>query len=82
MSTETKEKITVGFSYGCLAPSIESQAIKQGYTLGKEEENLEKCRKAIITLRFGIDVPDSIHEKLTQRLHKHVVKSLKLIKKK
>jgi hypothetical protein len=67
----------VGFSYGALSDSLETQANNQGFTLGKQKEVLEQCMDAIMRLRFGIDVPDSIHNKLIERLNKKVVKSLK-----
>lgn len=70
----------VSFSYGALSRPLEQQANEQGFTLGKEIDNLEACKKAIIQLRFGIDTPDSMHQKLIERLHKSVVKSLKIFK--
>jgi hypothetical protein len=72
---------TVGFSYGCLADKLEKQARAQGYTLGKAAAEYERCREALITLRFGIDTPDSIHDKLIKRLHARVIKHLKTVPK-
>ena len=74
------EQEQVGFSYGAIAKTIEEQAIEQGYTLGKDADEIETCRVAITQLRFGIHTPDSIHGKLIERLHKKVIKSLKPIK--
>jgi len=66
----------ISFSYGCLADKIEDQAISQGFTLGKDAKKYERCREALITLKFGIDVPESIYERLIRRLHDRVVKHL------
>ena len=74
------EQEQVGFSYGAMSKTIEEQAKEQGYTLGKDANNIEACKTAITQLRFGIDTPDNIHKKLIERLHKKVIKSLKPIK--
>jgi len=67
---------TVSFSYGCFADKLENQALAQGLTLGKHAATFERCREALITLKFGIDTPDSIHDKLIKRLHDRVIKHL------
>jgi hypothetical protein len=69
----------VGFEYGALAEPLEKQARNQGCTLGKDAKKYEQCQKAILTLRFGIDTPDTIHDKLTQRLHSRVIKCVRVI---
>ena len=71
------QKQTVGFGYGVLCDTLEEQANQQGYTLGKKSDELEKCRQAAITLRFGVDLPDSIYDKILQRIQKRVVKAIK-----
>ena len=68
---------TLGFSYGCLADKLEDQALAQGLTLGKHAAKYERCREALIELRFGIDTPDSVHDRLIKRLHGRVIKHLK-----
>lgn len=73
-----REKLTVGIAYGVLQPPIEEQVNKQGCTLGKKAKFWEDNRTAINILRFAIDTPDSIHNKLVERLHKRVVKALKI----
>jgi len=69
----------VEFSYGCLSPALEEQAKKQGFTLSKAE-GLERSREAITWLMFEDVLTDSQKSKAFQRLHKQVVKNLKLIK--
>ena len=59
---------------------LEVQAKKQGYTLGKEYESVQACKNAIVTLNFGLDLPDSVHKNLLGRLRKIVDESLKLLK--
>lgn len=70
----------VGFSYGALSHNLEDQAKTQGYTLGKAGIELQRCVEAILVLRFGIDTPEAVHQKLLERLHKKVIKSLKKLK--
>lgn len=67
----------VGFSYGALSPPLEAQANKQGFTLGRDGKELAVCMKAIIKLRFSLQLPDGEYDKLLRRLNKKVVKSLK-----
>ena len=71
------QKQTVGFGYGVLCDTLEAQANEQGFTLGKHSEELEKYRQAAITLRFGVDLPDSMYDKILQRIQKRVVKYIK-----
>ena len=69
----------VGFRYGVLWSSLEEQSKEQGFTLGEKAKELEDYRQAAITLRFGVDLPDSIYEKLLQRINKRVIKALKVV---
>jgi hypothetical protein len=71
------QKQTVGFGYGVLCDTLEAQANEQGFTLGKHADVLEGCRQAAITLRFGVDLPDSMYNKILQRIQKRVVKYIK-----
>ena len=70
----------VGFSYGCLSPTLEEQANKQGFTLPKAED-FERSREAITWLMFHNVLTDSQKSSAFQRLHKQVVKKLKPVKK-
>jgi len=70
------QKQRLGFGYGVLCDTLEKQANEQGFTLGKYAEELEKCRQAATTLRFGVDLPDSMYDKILQRIHKRVVKHI------
>ena len=71
------QKQTVGFRYGVIYDTLEAQANEQGFTIGKHSKELEECRQAAITLRFGVDLPDSIYDKILQRIQKRVVKYIK-----
>lgn len=66
----------IGLSYGVVADTLEKQVNELGFTLGRNGPKFEKCRKALHTLRFGIDVPDGEYDKLCRRLHKRVISSL------
>ena len=66
----------VGFSYGVLYESLEEQANKQGYTLGKDADTFEKIRKAINMCMFHV-ATDSQVSTMTKKLHKKVIKALK-----
>jgi hypothetical protein len=71
------QKQTVSFDYGVLCDALEVQARQQGFTLGKNADELESCRQAAIALRFGVNLPDSIYDKILQRIQKRVVKAIK-----
>jgi hypothetical protein len=73
---------TVTFGYGALCDSLETQANKQGYTLGKNAEKLEKLREARLHLMFGNILTDSQLEQTAKKLQAQVVKSLKPINEK
>ena len=69
----------IKFLYGPFAKPLEEQANSQGFTIGDETESLEECRNALITLNFGLDLPEAIHDKIRKMLHEEVVKNLKRI---
>ena len=70
--------MNVGFHYGIFFEGkLEEQAVSQGFTLGEKASRLEECLHGINAMRFVIDLPDSIYDKLIERLNKYVVKSLK-----
>ena len=66
----------VGFGYGILCEDLETQANKQGYTLGKEAEKLEKIRNAINMCGFHV-ATNKQTEMMTKKLHIKVIKALK-----
>jgi hypothetical protein len=70
----------VEFRYGAISDNLEKQANEQGYSLGEKAEELERCKKAIITLMFGEILTDSQKDKAYQKLHKRVLKALKPLK--
>ena len=67
----------VSFVYGALCDDLETQANKQGYTLGDKAEVMEKLKNsANIVSIHGLATPsqaDSIYKKLNNK----VVKALK-----
>jgi len=65
----------VGFSYGVMGDSLEEQANKQGYTLGKEAEKFEKIRESINMCMFHV-ATESQTSAMTKKLHNKVIKAL------
>jgi hypothetical protein len=82
MKKNENKRPTVGFSYGCIAGKLQEQALAQGFTLGKHAALYERCRKALIVLKFGIGMPDSVNDLLTKRLHNLVIKHLSAVSQK
>lgn len=67
----------VGFGYGALCDDLETQANKQGYTLGDEVEMLEKLRLSVNMVRIHRLVTDSQADGIYKKMHRKVLKSLK-----
>lgn len=67
----------VGFGYGVLCDDLESQANKQGYTLGDEVEMLEKLRFSVNMVRIHGLVTDSEADNIYKKMNRKVLKSLK-----
>lgn len=74
------ETIQVGFSYGLLAPSLEEQAQKQGFSLGDKAKSFDEYLDCLNRLYFGDLLSDGELKKLLSKLNKKVVKNLKPIK--
>lgn len=70
----------VGFGYGPLCDSLETQANVQGYTLGDDAEKFEKIKDAINMVMFYV-ATDSQVNAMTKKLQEQVVKALKPMKK-
>lgn len=68
----------IGFSYGAFAESLEEQANKQGYTLGKDAEKYEKIRNAINMCGFHVATESQI-DSMLKKLQKKVVDSLAIL---
>ncbi len=66
----------VKFGYGALCDTLEKQANKQGFTLGKDAEKLENYRRYATLLFFGLSLPNSMFDKMLQKLNKLVIDSL------
>ncbi len=71
------ESNVLGFYYGALADHLEVQAVAQGYTLGEKAAILERAREALNVLYLGGFLSDGEKDKLKQKLHKQVMKSLR-----
>ena len=67
----------VGFGYGALCDDLETQANKQGYTLGDKVEMLEKLRFSVNMVRIHALVTDSQADSIYKKLNRKVLKSLK-----
>lgn len=67
---------TIGFSYGALSDTLEEQANKQGYTLGKDGEMLEKIKNARMLLIFKEILTDGQAEQTAKKIQSKVVKAL------
>lgn len=66
---------TIQFSYGALGDTLEKQANKQGYTLGKDADICEKIRHSINMCMFHVATESQV-KAMTNKLHKKVMKSL------
>jgi hypothetical protein len=71
----------IDFSYGTWCDSLEKQANEQGYTL-ECADLYESLRKSIGLLLFQRIVTDKQADMMFEKLHKKVVKSLKLLEEK
>jgi hypothetical protein len=71
----------VKFSYGALSPSLEEQANRQGFTLGKQAERLERIDQARLMLFMNSLISDTVSEKIANRVNEMVVNSLTPIEK-
>ena len=69
--------MNVGFSYGFFGDKLETQANKQGFTLGDKADFAEQLRDALNILRIESILTDSQCDKAYPRLQKFVVKNLK-----
>lgn len=67
----------VGFCYGALCDDLETQANKQGYTLGDEAEMLEKLRFSVNMVCIHGLVTDSQADGIYKKMNRKVLKSLK-----
>jgi hypothetical protein len=73
MSVNVKD---VGFSFGILFDDLETQANKQGYTLGEDAEMLENLRHCLNVVRINRLLSEAQADKAYGRLIKLIVKSL------
>lgn len=82
------DKTQLNVSYGIMAPSIEKQLKKQGFTLtaNRDKNSKSKCdfiqnmRDVVNYLRMADFLTDSESHKVNQRMQKYIVKHLKPIK--
>jgi hypothetical protein len=66
----------VGFSFGILFDDLETQANKQGYTLGEDAGMFENLRHCLNAVRINRLLTDAQADKAYGRLIKLIVKSL------
>lgn len=71
----------IGFEYGAFGDSLEKQANKQGYTLGKDAELLDNLMFSLNMVRIHSIITDSQADKAYQKLHKKVLSKLKPLEK-
>ena len=72
-------KKLVKFGYGALEDSLEKQANDQGYTLGEQAEKFEKFKTEILDLWINGILTDNQSDKLIEKLHKQVIKSIEIL---
>jgi len=71
--------MNIQFRYGVLCEPLENQANKQGYTLGKKVETLEKIRVAINMCGFHVATNSQV-DMMFKKLNKQVIESLSVLK--
>lgn len=67
----------VRFEYGAFGDKLERQANKQGYTLGKDAETLDKLMFSLNMVRIHGIIPESQADKAYRKLNKEVISKLK-----
>lgn len=68
---------TIGFHHGALCDPYEKQANDQGYTLGNDEERLEKLGFSLTYAWIQGCLTDAQYNSGLKRLQKQLVKALK-----
>lgn len=66
---------TLNLSFGLISEPLSKQIKKEGYNLPKNIKYLDKCADACKTLKFLL--PDSLNDKIVQKLNKEIVKAVK-----
>jgi len=72
----SKREVRIG--YGALCEPIEDQLNKQGFTLGKEWELIEKLHDAYMMLMFHL-LTESQKDSIVKKLHKKIMGNIKPI---
>lgn len=70
-------EIFVEFDYGALAPKLEEQAKKQGYTLGEKAEYFEMLKCSLAMLWVAGVLSDSQDSRAREKLDEMVIKALR-----
>jgi|GEM_PF-2585972 len=68
---------TISFTHGLTCDDYETQANKQGYTLGEKAEHFARTRAALFRLRMNGYISESEMGKITMRIQKDLFNSLK-----
>lgn len=66
----------VMFNLGAIAPTLEEQANRQGYTLGKEADKLEKLKKAKSMLHLHGIINDTLADLISKKINIKVAGAL------
>ena len=66
----------VTFNYGALSDTLEEQANKQGYTLGKKAKVLQDLNHSMLMCWIHGLCTDSQEESMNKKLHKQVIAAL------
>jgi hypothetical protein len=69
------EQQKINIRYGALSDSIEKQLNEQGFTLGEQEEIINKLLHALTMCRFHL-MTDSQYNVCLKKLHKKVMENL------
>jgi hypothetical protein len=67
------------FEYGIGCEPIEKQANRQGYTLGKYAEHIEKLMASYNMLRMNLLLTDAQAESILKKIHKKVNENIRKI---
>ena len=73
--------MNIEFRYGVLCEPLETQANKQGFTLGAKVETLEKIRGAINMCGFHVATQSQV-DMMFKKLQKQTMKELKPLEEK
>lgn len=65
------------FNFGAMAPTLEEQANRKGYTLGEEAEKMEKLRRARAMLYLHGIISESVSSDIIAKIGRKAEEVLK-----